>query len=401
MTYDVTDNAGNAAVQKVRTVLVVGSGEPVMALLGSVPQSIRIGNPYIELGAAAWDGADGDLSASIEIDASSVNTAKLGSYSVFYDVEDSEGNSAPRLTRTVKVIDDVAPVITLVGVNPQAIDIRQPYVEFGAQAVDNVDGDLTASIVIDSSSVDTSTPGAYIVTYDVTDTAGNDAITVSRTVKVGADLAPDIFLVGPSPQRIPFGGSYSEYGATAWDAQDGDLTGALVIDASDVDETRPGVYLVSYSVADAGGNPALATRVVEVLDFFVDDNGSIFQRDINAIALAGITRGCNPPQNDWYLRDQERHPGPVRRHDRACARPPGRSSGRLRRRQRLHLRERHQQTRRCGGDERLQPSGQHEVLSERVPEPGPSGSHVRACTRLHRQWRRRPVRRRRRLCVRG
>jgi len=300
VTYDAVDAAGNAADQQIRTVLVLGSGSPVMALLGSAPQTVRIGEPYVEFGAAAWDDLDGDRTSAIVIDASDVNTSKLGSYQVSYDVEDSEGNAAPRITRTVVVIDDVAPVITLVGPNPQSIDIRQPYVELGGRATDNVDGDLTSSIGIDSSTVDTSTPGAYVVTYDVTDAAGNAAETVSRTVRVGSDLAPDITLIGPSPQRIPFGGSYTEYGATAWDAQDGDITGSLMTDATGVDVTKPGAYLVRYSVLDAGGNLSVATRPVDVVDFFVDDNASIFQRDINAIALAGITRGCNPPQNDWY-----------------------------------------------------------------------------------------------------
>ena len=35
-------------------------------------------------------------------------------------------------------------------------------------------------------------------------------------------------------------------------------------------------------------------------DFFSDDATSIFQDDINAIALIGVTRGCNPPVNDEY-----------------------------------------------------------------------------------------------------
>ena len=35
-------------------------------------------------------------------------------------------------------------------------------------------------------------------------------------------------------------------------------------------------------------------------DFFDDDNGSIFESDINAIAAAGITKGCNPPANTRF-----------------------------------------------------------------------------------------------------
>ncbi|MPZ51449.1 MAG: hypothetical protein GEU79_01725, partial [Acidimicrobiia bacterium] len=41
-----------------------------------------------------------------------------------------------------------------------------------------------------------------------------------------------------------------------------------------------------------------------VSDHFTDDNNSIFQDDINAIAEAGITRGCNPPDNDHYCPDE-------------------------------------------------------------------------------------------------
>jgi hypothetical protein len=33
---------------------------------------------------------------------------------------------------------------------------------------------------------------------------------------------------------------------------------------------------------------------------FVDDNGSIFETDIERLATAGITKGCNPPINDRY-----------------------------------------------------------------------------------------------------
>ena len=34
------------------------------------------------------------------------------------------------------------------------------------------------------------------------------------------------------------------------------------------------------------------------IDFFTDDNGSVFGDDINRLAASGITRGCNPPDND-------------------------------------------------------------------------------------------------------
>ena len=40
-------------------------------------------------------------------------------------------------------------------------------------------------------------------------------------------------------------------------------------------------------------------------DYFSDDEGSVFEADINAIAEAGITKGCNPPDNDRFCPDRE------------------------------------------------------------------------------------------------
>ena len=36
---------------------------------------------------------------------------------------------------------------------------------------------------------------------------------------------------------------------------------------------------------------------------FIDDNGSIHEPSIEAIAAAGITLGCNPPDNDRFCPD--------------------------------------------------------------------------------------------------
>ena len=81
-------------------------------------------------------------------------------------------------------LDTTAPVITLVGDNPQEINNGDAYTELGATATDDVDGDISANIVIDSSAVDTSVDGSYTVTYDVSDAAGNEAAQVTRTVNV-------------------------------------------------------------------------------------------------------------------------------------------------------------------------------------------------------------------------
>ncbi len=79
--------------------------------------------------------------------------------------------------------DATAPVITLIGANPMTVEVDGSYLEPGATATDNLDGDVTSSIIIDSSAVNTAVPGNYPVTYNVSDIAGNTA-QATRTVHV-------------------------------------------------------------------------------------------------------------------------------------------------------------------------------------------------------------------------
>ena len=64
------------------------------------------------------------------------------------------------------------------------------YTDPGATASDNLDGDLTSSIVIDASAVNTLVPGDYPVTYNVSDISGNAATQVTRTVQVNPNGSP-------------------------------------------------------------------------------------------------------------------------------------------------------------------------------------------------------------------
>ncbi len=187
VTYNVSDAAGNAAVTQRRTVDVVADATPpVITLTGDNPQTIEVGAAYTELNATAADNIDGDISGSIVIDASTVDTNTVANYSVTYDVSDTAGNAATTETRTVNVVDTTVPVITLTGDSPQNIDIDTVYTELGATASDNYDGNISANIVIDATAVDTNTEGSYNVTYNVADAAGNNAVQMTRTVNVGA-----------------------------------------------------------------------------------------------------------------------------------------------------------------------------------------------------------------------
>ncbi len=45
---------------------------------------------------------------------------------------------------------------------------------------------------------------------------------------------------------------------------------------------------------------SLGLQAGAAVDGFIDDQGSIYEADINRLAWAGITKGCNPPANDRY-----------------------------------------------------------------------------------------------------
>jgi len=78
--------------------------------------------------------------------------------------------------------DITAPIITVLGDTTISIPKNTIYIDAGATAIDNVDGDLTSSIIT-ISNVDTSALGFYTVTYSVSDTEGNNS-SASRLVTV-------------------------------------------------------------------------------------------------------------------------------------------------------------------------------------------------------------------------
>ncbi|MBD3344402.1 MAG: DUF5011 domain-containing protein [Chitinivibrionales bacterium] len=77
--------------------------------------------------------------------------------------------------------------------------------------------------------------------------------------------APVITLKGKQVDSIGIGHSYIDSGATASDAEDGDLTSAIVTSGS-VDTSTAGKYTITYSVADSDGKTASALRTVWVVD---------------------------------------------------------------------------------------------------------------------------------------
>ncbi len=242
---------------------------PTITLIGAPTLTVTAGHNFTDPGVTATDAEDGDLTSHV-VKTGSVNTAVLGTYTLTYNVSDSQGLSATPVTRTVTVVAapiNHAPIITLIGVTPVQIIAGSTYADAGATATDIEDGNLTSHIVV-TSNVNTAVPGSYTVTYNVSDSQGLAATPVTRIVAVlppPVNHAPVITLVGVSPSPITVGTAYTDAGATATDVEDGDLTSHIVV-TSNVNTAVPGSYTVTYNVLDSQGLAATpVTRIVAVL----------------------------------------------------------------------------------------------------------------------------------------
>ncbi len=129
-----------------------------------------------------------------------IDTSQLGIHPVNYSVTDSSGNESIPVFRTVMVVDqdlpEDVPILSLRGPNPQEIPVGEPYFEYEAVALDRVEGDISEDVIIESS-VDIQLAGTYAVTYDVTDSEGNVAETITRTVIVAADPVLELYCGEP------------------------------------------------------------------------------------------------------------------------------------------------------------------------------------------------------------
>lgn len=157
--------------------------------------------------------------------------------------------------------DTERPVITLLGSNPLDMDQYTSYVEPGFTAIDNRDGDITSSVVV-TGSVDTATVGSYVLTYTVSDQAGNTA-TATRTVRVNPvqsinenELLMALIQVFPNPANSNIKIHASSFNTLPLHVSITDLTGRRIIektynrkdvnDEINIGSLNNGIYLVNF-----------------------------------------------------------------------------------------------------------------------------------------------------------
>ncbi len=241
---------------------------PFITLKGKNPMVLLADkDQYREPGAIAVDNVDGDLTSKIKI-TGNVDTHILDTFTITYTVSDSSENSSTK-TRTIIVVDTVPPRITLLGNSPFHLRKGDTFTDPGVTAADNRDGDISSSVTVEGT-VNTSKAGNYIITYRVSDRAGNQAIEKRFVNVYGSSgdfdtTAPVIVAFNEPPEVIAVGDSYLMPQVKAFDDKDGDIT-SLLTAWGRVDTSFPGVYAITFSASDKSGNVGKKTFTVTVLD---------------------------------------------------------------------------------------------------------------------------------------
>ncbi len=189
---------------------------------------------------------------------SNLNNKKVGTYKITYTLKN--GKLKTKATRTIDVVDQEKPVITLSG-NSYACPSKD-YIEEGYQAIDNYDGDITSNVTI--------TKQNDSILYSVKDSSGNSQ-KVTRKIIKGDIEAPKLVLNGEESIVLNVGDAYNELGVTVTDNCDQDIQNKVAIE-SNVNTNVAGQYTVSYTATDNSENKTTITRTVTVVNPYNSPN---------------------------------------------------------------------------------------------------------------------------------
>lgn len=268
------------AVTMARVVKNVDHTKPIIQILEADQQTYEAtkSDNYVDAGATCKDEVDGNISQDVEVSGDVVNLARVGTYRIYYNCQDSVGNTADPATRTVIVQDNTCPTCTFED-GEQTINIEASfkYTDTPADSITctepNLEEEITPTVTMkqianadgttvnvdlteDEDANDFKIPGAtgsdayfwnHVGTYEIhylaTDSVGNnnlgqdvdgtadgctfaegDATQNVRTVIVVDTLRPVIQLSlqqdGGSPTVVKTGSAQSPFEATDHDTYD-------------------------------------------------------------------------------------------------------------------------------------------------------------------------------------
>lgn len=237
-------------------VLIMGSYifynvKPKIILNGKQTMTLQINTDYEEPGYKTTL-FNKDITEKTQIE-SNLNTNKIGEYSIVYKINYNNKNYTK--TRTIKVVDNQKPVISLLGEGTLEVCPNENYIETGYIALDKYDGNITNKVKIEQKNDQ--------ITYSVENSIGNKYMTTRNIIKKDS-TKPTIELYGKQIMTLYLGDNYIEEGYIAKDNCDGDLTNNVIVD-SNLNTNKEGNYKITYKVKDKSGNEESIERYIDIL----------------------------------------------------------------------------------------------------------------------------------------
>ena len=212
-TYSLTDPSGNKAKPVTRKIVVVDKTSPVITFNGAADDSVEVFTQYTDPGVTVTDNISKSNQITVTILGSffvhfpSGRPDSLGTFTIIYVARDQAGNPS-FLTRNVKVVDRIGPVITLKGdQSPPPICRWHKYIDSGYTVSDNYDSvkyikiDTIGTFITNGG---TSLEGNYSLAYMAIDRSGNKTISAYRGITVLSEKYSQCYsgiLPGLSPDK--------------------------------------------------------------------------------------------------------------------------------------------------------------------------------------------------------
>ena len=294
ITASVTDSHGASGSATI-ALAVNANTPPVVSVVAPANGSASIETESVSFAGTATDGEDGDLTASLSWTSSldgaigsgagfSVSSLSVGTHTITASVSDSHG--APgSASISLDVNANVAPVVTLTSPAEGTIATETDSIGFGATASDFEDGDVGANLSWSSSldgpigsgeafTLSSLSVGAHTITASVTDSHGGTG-SASVSVTVNANSQPEVTITSPANGASAIETDPVAFGATATDAEDGDLAASLSWSSSldgpigggagfSLPSLSVGAHTITASVTDSHGAQGSASIAITI-----------------------------------------------------------------------------------------------------------------------------------------
>jgi parallel beta-helix repeat protein len=266
--YNVKDAAGNIADEQMRRVIVdKETTPPELNLLGSLADTILVFATYKDPGYKAYDTCSG---LDTVIITSTLDTTKLGIYTITYRAYDSAGNYDSAY-RSIYVFDTISPVITSTSNDTIILNVYQllpdPLYTVTDNYYTNMNVVIKGTYYENFPNGEATALGYYTFRYVVTDGSGNSD-SIDYVILVVDGLKPILQLKGFFYYKLCRYDTLIDPGYTVSDNFDKNpkviKSGSYITDY--LVNSENGNYELIYTASDISGNSTSDLRYIFVTD---------------------------------------------------------------------------------------------------------------------------------------